>query len=336
MNVQLLLDAVVRQTTVLIAELATAGGARAPLAHVANQVFLDLAAELERQGIGKKVSADMFGLALRSYQRKIARLRESSTERGRSLWSAVYDFLVDRGVVTRAEVFRHFDRDDEELVGGVLYDLTESGIVFSSGRGPSAAYRVVTRDELERLSPADDAGVDAVVWTMIYRDGPVTRDDLARSSTLRADVLDSVLARLVDAGRISAHTDAKQTTYTSPELVIPVDAAIGWEAAVLDHFQAMVRTVVNRLRLSPGDTDKQRVVGGSTYTLVVWPEHPCYEEARGTLATFRAQQSALRARVDAHNAAHGIPESHQKIVSYFGQYSITQDGADASSQTPRQ
>jgi hypothetical protein len=34
MNVKILIDSIVRQTTVLIAQLATAGGVRAPLAHV--------------------------------------------------------------------------------------------------------------------------------------------------------------------------------------------------------------------------------------------------------------------------------------------------------------
>jgi hypothetical protein len=72
-NVQLLIDSIVRQTTVLIAQLATAGGARAPLASVANQVFLDLARELDAQGVSRKVGADMFGLALRTYQRKLQR-----------------------------------------------------------------------------------------------------------------------------------------------------------------------------------------------------------------------------------------------------------------------
>jgi hypothetical protein len=80
MNIQLLIDAIVRQTTVLVAELATAGGARAPLAHVANQVFMDLAAELERQGVSRKVSADMFGLALRGDA------HEREQRRGRSIF----------------------------------------------------------------------------------------------------------------------------------------------------------------------------------------------------------------------------------------------------------
>ena len=67
MNVNLLIDALVRQTTVLIAQLATAAGARAQLAHTANQVFMDLVRELKEQGLGNKVIADMFGLSPVSY-----------------------------------------------------------------------------------------------------------------------------------------------------------------------------------------------------------------------------------------------------------------------------
>ena len=50
MNLKLLIDGIVRQTTVLIAQLSTASGVRAPLAHVADQVFLSLAREIEAQG----------------------------------------------------------------------------------------------------------------------------------------------------------------------------------------------------------------------------------------------------------------------------------------------
>src|SRR6185436_6436566 len=116
MNVQLLIDSVVRQTTILIAQLATAGGARAPLAHVANQVFLELARELDEQGVSRKVGADMFGLALRTYQRKIQRLAESNTDRGRSLWEAVFTYLDEQKIATRQNVFARFHRDDDQLV----------------------------------------------------------------------------------------------------------------------------------------------------------------------------------------------------------------------------
>src|SRR5262245_22995609 len=141
MTIAPLIHAIVRQTTILIAQLATARGLRAPLAHIANQVFLDLVSELERQGVSRKVSADMFGLGLRTYRRKIQQLNESSTERGRSLSEVILEHVRDEGLVTRAEVLLRFAADDEALVRAVLHDLCESQLVFMAGTGPSTTYR---------------------------------------------------------------------------------------------------------------------------------------------------------------------------------------------------
>ena len=145
MNLKILIDSIVRHTTVLIAQLATAGGVRAPLAHVANQVFLELTRELEAQGVSRKVSADMFGMALRSYLKRIAGLSESSTDRGRTLWEAVLEYLSQGELRSRAQVFKRFSRDDQELIRGVLHDLTESGLVLSSGAGADQVYRATTK-----------------------------------------------------------------------------------------------------------------------------------------------------------------------------------------------
>ncbi|MDH5674692.1 MAG: hypothetical protein OEZ06_21370 [Myxococcales bacterium] len=65
MNTRLLIDSIVRQTMVLIAQLSTVQGARSPLSHVADQVFLELTRKLESQGVRRQVVADMFGMALR-------------------------------------------------------------------------------------------------------------------------------------------------------------------------------------------------------------------------------------------------------------------------------
>src|SRR5262252_3264697 len=130
MNPRILIDGIVRQTTVLIAQLATSGGLRAPLAHVAGQVFLELAKELESQGVTKKVSADMFGMALRTYQRRTHRFSQSLTDRGRSLWEAVVEFIQREGPVTRDEILTRFRHDDGTSVRGVLRDLTEAGVAF--------------------------------------------------------------------------------------------------------------------------------------------------------------------------------------------------------------
>src|SRR5262245_31647079 len=142
MNVSPLIDAVVRQTTILIAQLSTTSGLRAPLAHVANQIFLDLVAELERQGVGRKVIADMFGLALRSYQQKVQRLNESATDRGKSLWEAVFRFIHEGGTVSRVRILSRFAHDDSATLRGILNDLVSSGLVYRTGRGDATIYRV--------------------------------------------------------------------------------------------------------------------------------------------------------------------------------------------------
>src|SRR5215831_11734156 len=91
-DVTLLVEAIVRQTMVLVAQLATVGGTRASLAQTTNQVFLDLVGELKRQGLGNKVIADMFGMALRTYHERVQRLAESTSSQGHSLWEAVLTF----------------------------------------------------------------------------------------------------------------------------------------------------------------------------------------------------------------------------------------------------
>jgi len=335
MNVTLLIGAIVRQTTVLIAELATAGGVRAPLAHVADKVFVDLVRELERQGVSRKVSADMFGMGLRSYLRRIQRLGESSTERGRSLWEAVLDYLQEQGLVTRAEVFTRFHRDDEVLVRGVLHDLSESGLVFSSGSGADSAYRAATEDELGALRLRRSAdGLEELVWAIVYRNGPLTEAELLSLGGIAAEQLSPVLARLCAEQRVERTEKAGEARYAATTFLVPRGAATGFEASVFDHFQAVVKTVSSRLRKDPvpvelpSGSSQADVVGGSTYTLDLCAGHPLLGEALATLGDFRARMAGLRERVEQHNAEHGLPPNFVKLVSYAGQCLIQEDAEE--------
>src|SRR5690349_8674963 len=245
MDAQILIDGIVRQTTLLIAQLATSGGARAPLAHIANQVFLELARELQSQGISKQVSADMFGLALRSYRRRIQRVSASTTDRDRSLWEAMLDYLGKAGVVDRAQVLKRFHRDDAELVKSVLHDLCESGFVFRLGAGKSVAYRAATPDELMQLGQRAD-GLDELVWLLIYREGPLSSEALGSLLRAPSDVIEHSVARLVAEDRVQAD----KGRYSTRSVVMSPTASEGWEAGMLDHFQAVVRTLCARLRAS--------------------------------------------------------------------------------------
>lgn len=318
MDSQVLIDQVVRQTMILIAQLATSGGARAPLAHIADRVFLELARELEAQGLSRKVTADMFGVALRSYRRRIQRLSESVTERGRSLWAAVLDFVPNDHLVTRGEVLTKFHLDEEVQVRAILSDLCDSGLLLQLGRGASTAYRAATTGELAALEASTD-GLAQLLWLLIYRDGPLTREALIERVRVEGDRVDVTLEALCESGRVHM----TEGGYGSHEVVVARNSAAGWEAAMLDHFQAMVKTLCARLR---GEGDPA-TSGGSTYSFDMAPAHPLAARVYGTLERVRTELTALRAEVERYNAEHADEPTPELVTIYVGQH-VTTDGSD--------
>lgn len=153
MNLELLIDGIVRQTTVLLAQLSTASGVRSPPAHVADQVFLELAREIEAQGVRRQVVADIFGMALRSYQKKMNRLTESASVRKRTLWEAVLE-LVEQEQPTRARVIERFRHDGEREVAAVLADLVPTGLLFVTGSSDTALYNIEPPELAEESASA--------------------------------------------------------------------------------------------------------------------------------------------------------------------------------------
>jgi hypothetical protein len=331
MSSHLLIDSVVRQVTVLLAQLATAGGVRAPLAQVANQVFLELSRELEAQGVTRRVSADMFGMTLRSYQRKTRRLRESATERGRSLWEVVYAFVRSHDVVQRDTVLERFARDDEGDVRGILRDLVESGLVFVSGPAEGEVYRAA-RDEAGGAAPARaQEGLEELVWALLYHEGPMAADALAARTRVEPTKLAAILKDLENEGRV--RRDASDATrYSAPSLFVPLAAEAGWEAAVYDHFRALVRSICAKLAADPAQAAFARKLGGSTYSFDVDESHPLFAEAMATLDDFRTRCSDLRARVNAYNAEAGRPRPMRQVIAYAGQCLADAEEADAAPQ----
>jgi hypothetical protein len=210
MKSELLIDAIVRQTMVLLAQISTAAGIRAPLAHVADEVFVSLAREIEAQGVGRKVAADMFGLALRTYQKKVQRLTESATQREKTLWEAVLDFVAERSSATRGQVLERFARDGEREVIGVLSDLVGSGLVHASGRGVSAVYGITSDTERRLLvETAEQESMDALGWAIIRGSAGMTAASLAESLKLDLDSTRALIRRLIAEGRVSRDGDAK-------------------------------------------------------------------------------------------------------------------------------
>lgn len=321
MTIQLLIDAIVRQTTVLIAQLATAAGLRATLAHTANQVFLDLVRELKAQGLGNKVIADMFGLALSTYHSKVRRLSESRTERGRSLWEVTLAHLREHGPLDQPAVLNRFKYDDESTVRGVLNDLVESGIVFRSGRGDRTTYRAARPEELSlQASSASSEGATNLVWLAVHRIGRATMEAIANVVPFEPQTLQAALEELTRDGRVQRSEVGGVALYQADQCVIPLGESGGWEAALFDHYQAVVTTICTKLRLGQTRSGMADIVGGSTYGFTVWPDHPHHDEVLGLLARGRKEASALRIKVRAYNDAHPAPPDESiSVIAYLGQ-----------------
>lgn len=317
MNVQLLIDSIVRQVTVLIAQLATSGGVRAPISHLADQVFVQLSDELRAQGVSRKVSADMFGMALRPYIRKLRRLTEGKTEAGRTLWQAVLDFISNEGMVTRARVLERFKYDDKLQVNSILRDLSDSGLVFVSGSESGAIYRAATESEIGLLSRlTEETGIDELVWLIIYREGPLSEDALRQRLGLQRDKLSEILQGLKADRRVDRQPNG---ALIASEFLVPLGSPAGWEAAVFDHFQAMVRTVCQRLQRSETVANDNDTIGGSTYTFDVWPGHPMENRVKGQLGEIRRHCGTLRDDLERYNREHGLKPQFQQVVVYAGQ-----------------
>jgi hypothetical protein len=333
MNVHLLIDAIVRQTTILVAQLATSGGARAALGHTANQVFLELAAELRRQGLNNKLIADLFGVSLRTYHNKVRRMSESTTDRGRPLWNAVLDFVQAQGAVARGEVLMRFCRDDEATVRSVLNDLVEVGLVFSKGKGDGSVYRAATAAELNVGTSTNQVEArDNLVWISIARHSPLSRSALLELSQLEPEQVDEALSQLQRDGRITLEGGGEhaEPRYASRECIIPLGQASGWEASVFDHYQAVVTAICAKLAAGSARSQRGEHIGGSTYSFEVWPGHPHHERALSLLQELRDRAAKLRADVDELNRGlQRPPRGVQRIVSYVGQNVIdTQENTE--------
>lgn len=318
MNINTLIDAMVRQTSVLLAQLATQGGGRAQLANTANQVFLELVSALREQGLANRVIADMFGLALRTYQERVRKLSESRTIRGKSLWEAVLEHIQVHGPVLRADVLARFRYDETESVRGVLRDLTNAGLVYRTGRGDSLLYRALESEHLAKLARQSEDSSLNVVHIAVQQQGPLSASEVAKVTALTEVASQEALATLVQRGVLRRVEDGTER-YSSDGCALPYDDPKGWEAAVFDHYQAMVGALCAKLGLGSRGANLQDVIGGSTFGFEVWPEHPHYEEVRGLLRTFRKTCGELRERVAAYNQATPAPTHKERVITYFGQ-----------------
>lgn len=324
MNVESLISAIVRQTMILIAQLAT-NGTRAPLAQVADQVFMNLVNELRNQGLSHRAVAHMFSLPLSTYHDRIRRFSVSETTQD-SLWRSVLDHIQAHGPVTQARLLYEFRRDGAEDVRAVLSDLNRARLVSKTGQGLDTTYEVTS--ERSRLAGAQDPvkAAATLVWVAVNAHSPATREDIERLVPMEDQLLNDALEELVEEGRLMEEVIDGELIWTCDSCVIPFGAPIGWEAAVFDHYQTMVKAIINKLQ-SVKQAQQNDVIGGSTYKFYLHAEHPMRQEVLALLAHTRQIAGELRERVTQHNLHHGLrAEDMDEVLFYTGQTIVPRHG----------
>jgi len=317
MTFDVLIDAMVRQTTMMIARLATSHGHRAPLSHITDQVFLDLARELQAAGLGRKVIADMFGLTLRAYHYRIRRLSENESDRTTTLWSAIAARIEASPMITRRQLLQQFGEERRPQVTSVLKDLVRSGIAFSTGHGARKRYRILEPSELVGMD--DDNALTTLVLLIIYRQGPVTLSDLQQQTPrLSSEMLRSMTLKLEQQNKVRRTFKDGQEYFSADNFLVGLESTEGWEAAVFDHFQAVINTICRKAETRIRRAGLQDEVGGSTFCFELGAAHPLKDEVLLLFRNVRAQAQDLRQRVEAYSAAHPS-EAALRVTFYVGQ-----------------
>jgi hypothetical protein len=238
------------------------------------------------------------------------------------LWEALHDYLHQKRTVSRAEVMRRFARDDHASVRGILSDMVDSGLVFKTGRGEAAVYRAASPEEIAEASAHDvGAGNEALVWVTIYREGPLDRGELSTRLALDTSAMDAALAALCADGRITIERNGDRTAYRSELCLLPLGNSAGWAAGLLDHYQAMVRAMCQKLDRGATVAQPADRIGGSTYSFDVWDGHPHAEQVYALLKEHRERLSELWSRVGDHNARKpaGAEQPIDRVTFYVGQ-----------------
>jgi DNA-binding MarR family transcriptional regulator len=175
-----------------------------------------------------------------------------------------------------------------------------------------------------------DRALANLLLVAIYRHGPIDRAGLLELMPVDETALERALTSLEQHGRVEREGSGAQARFRCERVVIAFHDPEGWEAAVYDHYQAMVTALCRKLAHGLSHAEPDESLGGSTYSFDLWDGHPLAHEARSLLPSLRRAAQSLRARVEAYNERHPVPEhvTPFRVVAYVGQTVIGEEGND--------
>ena len=218
-------------------------------------------------------------------------------------------------------MLQRFGRDDPEVLRAVLRDLIDSGLVLRQGNDDAATLRTAPIPDPDTAGVDPEALLESLVLVALHRGGPQDLSALQAQVPATLQALQAALTRLVEQGLCALEQSGPQRTYRCNSCVIGFGDEAGWEAAVFDHYQAMVTALVNKLRAGTRKAALDDRIGGSTFVFDLWQGHPLQSQAEGYLREMRERGMALRKELAAYAADCPRPEGAEplRVVAYVGQ-----------------
>jgi hypothetical protein len=209
----------------------------------------------------------------------------------------------------------------------VLADLVTSGLLYSTGRGRSAAYGTTSRSDREALLAERTLDtLTHLLWLALNEPPGLTRAEIAQHFGDAPGQIDAALETLLRDQRAERNESGTEPRFFSRRVLIPVGSEVGWESAVFDHFRAVCTALVNKLRLGGASAAAQALIGGTTLNFELSPGHPHAQEVKGLLTRVRAEALEIWQRVAAYNAEHPPAEDTlERVIFYAGQNYVAQD-----------
>ncbi len=325
MNFSNLVERMVPLVAELFATLKVNDPLRMDFASIAEKTVYDVVEVLRSEGLTNEEIAASLDLSIAGFYRKLKDLRETyeggaagSEARTVTLWERIYGHVLERsgGDPTRAVTFTAIERAfgflTPDRLGSILRYLVRFGHLSVSGHGAAREYRVVVGGGAERGPSYHDAVVT------LYRDGPLSVAELAARLEADEATCEAFVARLEAAGYLETTPQGDAApAHRATAYHIEPESPEGYEAALWDHFQAVVRAICKKVRLKDHNARMHDVIGGTTFSFDLAADDPLYGEISGFLAETRVRmedwmERALERRPDPDDRA-------VRVTIYTGQ-----------------
>lgn len=320
MSEKVLFRALVSQSARLIARVITLTNARPNLAHLHEDFFYELSKHLQTYGVPRRVAADMFGLAMRSYLRRIRKYSNDLDYREHqlSLWQIVYETISEKPGIQRQSLLDSFSFSQYDSVCSVLRHLCEVGLVVENKTNGHKCYNAC-RNNLTKISVDE---VAQYIWAMVFMHGETT---YPYSSLLREagplfgeDLVSSALNVLVEDGYI-VQVDENGPSYSTVKNNL--EQPFGWLVAVTIHIDSIFEAIVTKLSLLHEESQHQIDVRGGTWTFRLHHNHPFKKRIESLFDSYEKQIKELFVLVRTHNDSIATQHDDEEfqIDFYMGQ-----------------